>query len=252
VAYQAQRTDVRLRLVAVYEERLALEQKRLAAAREILRDRESRSAIGIEGADAVSEARSKVSEAEAAVQLVELELTEVRLTGEEPVTSASAPLVSGRDFVSQRWQVELTVPRTALALTRQRLERAQVRFDVGMAAPTDVEQAGLDVAEVEAAIEAIGRKLEIRRSFLNGTISAAVADLRVLQAEAERQRRTFERRIDLAGRQLRDLQRMVEIGTLKPIELSSARLRLQELQLGLTKAAYDLELIVDQIRRHKE
>jgi hypothetical protein len=45
---------------------------------------------------------------------------------------------------------------------------------------------------------------------------------------------------------------MVEIGTLRPIELSSARLRLQELQLGLTKAAYDLELIVDQIRRHKE
>jgi hypothetical protein len=44
----------------------------------------------------------------------------------------------------------------------------------------------------------------------------------------------------------------VQIGTSAPLEVSGARLRLQELQLALTKAAYDLDLIREQIRKHRE
>jgi hypothetical protein len=252
VAYQVQRTDLRQRLVATYEERVALEEQRLALTRETLRDRESRSARGIENEDALLELRSRLTEVATAVQLVQLKLSEVRLTSQEPVMSASAPLVSGRDFVTERWQLERTVPQAALEKERSRLQAAKTRFDVGMGKVGDVEQAGLRVIEIEEAIEAIGRKLSIRQAFLKGLLSPAMADLRVLEAEAERQSRTLVRRIELANQQLKDLQTKVEIGTLPAIEFSAARLRVQELQLDLTKAAYDLELIRDQIRRRKE
>jgi outer membrane protein TolC len=238
--------------VLTYEARLQLEQSRLLLTRQSLEAAERRFAVGIDRPEALLDARARVAEAEAALKLVELDLAEVRLTSQEPVASASAPLVSGRDFVSERWQVELTVPQAALELERRQLKAAEVRVDVGLARSEEVDAAAQRAFEVEAAIVALQQKLRIRQLFLKGLASAPLTDLRVLEAEAEQRRMTVERRIEAAARQVKDMEVRVQIGTSAPLEVSGARLRLQELQLALTKAAYDLDLIREQIRKHRE
>jgi len=251
MAYQVQRSDLRDRLVAAYEQRVALASQRAALAAGQRTMIEQRVSIGIENQEALLDARQDVADAEAQLQSLELQLAEVRLTSREPLDAVSAPLVSGRDFVSERWRVELSVPQAAVERERRRLRAAEVRFDVGLAQADDVALAGVRLIEVETAIETIERKLAIRQAFLAGGMNAALAGLRVLEAEAEQRRTTLARRIDFGSRQMKDNEIRVEIGTLSPIDLAGERLRLQELQLAMTKAEYDLALIREQIRRQK-
>jgi Outer membrane efflux protein len=100
---------------------------------------------------------------------------------------------------------------------------------------------------LEASVEAFERKLTIRQTFLKGGVPAQVAELQGLEAENERRRAILARRIESARRRVQDLQTRIEVGTANPIELGEAKLRLQELQLEMTKADYDLLLIRKQL-----
>jgi hypothetical protein len=246
-AYESRQNELRDMLVGTYQQRVAIAARRLDMARQQLREAEERLAVGIEGQAAVADARLKVSEAEAELRIIELDLAEVRATGREPMKTVSAPLVSGRDFVLERWQVEMSVPAAALDLARRDAQAAQTRFDVGLANTVEVEAAGARQIELESAIQLAQQRIGLRRAFLKGGITAAVADLRVLEVETEQRRSTLARRIDFARRQLNDLKLRVEIGTLSPLEVAEAEVRLQELQLALTKANYELMLIRRQL-----
>jgi outer membrane protein TolC len=246
-AYEAQQNELRDMLVGTFEQQAAIAAQRLDMARRQLRVAEDRLAVGLEGQAAVGDARLKVSEAEAALRVIELDLAEVRATGREPMKTVSAPLVSGRDFVLERWQVEMSVPAAALELAKRNVQAAQRRFEVGLANAVDVEAAGARQIDLESAIQLAQRKIGIRQAFLRGGMSAAVADLRVLEVETEQQRTALARRIDFARRQMDDLRIRAEIGTASPLEIPEAEVRLQELQLALTKADYELALIRRQL-----
>jgi hypothetical protein len=73
-----------------------------------------------------------VNEAEAELRSIGLDLEEIRATGREPMHSLTAPLVSGRDFVAERWRVEMTAPIAALALEKTRAAAARGRVEIGI------------------------------------------------------------------------------------------------------------------------
>jgi hypothetical protein len=110
-----------------------------------------------------------------------------------------------------------------------------------------VDAAATRIAEFEAAIETFERKLAVRQTYLKGGLPAQAAELQGLQAENEVRRAVLTRRIESAKRRVQDLESRVEVGTANPIELGEAKLRLQELQLEMTKADYDLLLIRKQL-----
>jgi outer membrane protein TolC len=139
------------------------------------------------------------------------------------------------------------VPAAALDLARRDVQAAKTRFDVGLANTVDVEAAGARQIELESAIQLAQQRIGLRQAFLKGGMTAAIADLRVLEVETEQRRSTLVRRIDFARRQMNDLKVRVEIGTLSPLEVAEAEVRLQELQLALTKANYELMLIRRQL-----
>jgi outer membrane protein TolC len=76
---------------------------------------------------------------------------------------------------------------------------------------------------------------------------AAAAELRVLEAEAELRRKALVRRGEFARRQLQDVKERIDVGTADPLHLAEAQLRLQELQLEMSKADYELLLIRKQL-----
>ena len=55
------------------------------------------------------------------------------------------------------------------------------------------------------------------------------------------------RRNDFARRQVGDLEAKIKSGTANPLNLAEAKLRLQELQLTMSKVDYDLLLIRRQL-----
>ncbi len=250
-AYQAQTNEQRDLLASTYQRRVELAKQRLSIARQQLQTAQERFSLGIEGQEAVLEGQFKVAEAEAQLGTIELQLAEIRMTGREPVGEVSSPLVSGRDFVSERWRIEVSVPAAALRLEKTRLANAQRRVAVGMANNVDVEVSQIRIIEIEAAIEACQRKIDIRQRFLKREMDATLADLRVLEGEAEQRRTTLEPRLKLERKQANDVAARVEIGTATRVELAEAQLRVKELELDLSKAEVDLAVIRRQIAQHR-
>jgi hypothetical protein len=232
-AYESRRIEQRDLLLTSYEQRVVIAKKRLALAAEQLKNAQQRVEVGIEPRESVSEAQ--------------LDIEEIRGTGREPMNALSAPLVSGRDFVSERLRVEMTVPVAALQREKHRVQAARTRFEVGLVNSGEVVAAATRVIELESAVAALQRKIEIRQAFLKGGLPPAAADLRGLEAETEMRITTLARRIEFARKHLADLRARIEIGTLDPVNVAEAELQLQELQLAQTKAHLDLALIRQQL-----
>jgi hypothetical protein len=245
--YEARLSEQRELLLETFQQREALARQRLALATQQLQTVKERVSVGIDPPDAVSSVQVRVTEAEAELKSIGLDIEEIRASGREPLHSPSAPLVSGRDFVTERWKVQLAVPVAALAVERARVQATRGRVDIGTANPADVEAVATRVIELEAAVATFQRKLEVRQAFLRGGISPATADLRGLEAETDIRRRTLVHRIDAAKRRVQELKGKIEVGTANPLELAEAELHLQELELGVRKADYELLLIRKQL-----
>jgi hypothetical protein len=250
-AYQAQANEQRDVLVRNYEQRVELARRRLEIEKEQLKVAEHRVSVGIEPPESVLEGRNKVAQAEAQVRLVELQIAEVQATGREPGNAVSSPLVSGRDFVSDRWRIEMSVSRSALELETARLKAAERRVAVGVGNSLDVETSQARIIELQGALRGFERKLDIRQRFLKREMDAAMADLRVLEAEAEQRRETLAPRIQLARQAAKDVATRVDIGTAQRVELLEVQLRLAELSAEMARADMDLAVIRRQIDQRR-
>ena len=247
--YEAQQNAQRDMIVTLLEQRGELARRRLELAKQQLRDVESRIAVGVEPPKAAGDARLKVLEAETEVRLVELDIREARRSGREPNRTVSAPKVDGQDFVAERWQVEAQLPAMALDVAKAQLDAARTRFAAGLANKNDIDTATGRIVELEGAVRLAQQKMAIRRAFLNGDFSAADADLQVMMAETEQRRHSLAQRIDLARGDLQELRARAQVGTANNVDVAEAELRLQELQLALSKADYELALIRKQVRK---
>ena len=242
-AVQAQDSQRREFVASGYERRLDLARARLANAQALLTTVQRDVAVGVQPPIRLEEARLDVRDSEREVQIVDLQLQEVRLTSREPVDDISAPLVSGRDFVTERLRASLLTPEQGLTVARTTAQAMRRRWDVGLATATDLAEAEARVLELEAAVASIQRKLEIRRQFVGGQITAPQADLRVIESEAEQRVKALEPRIALARKHVADAERRFQVGVANRVDLAEAKLRLSTLEADLAKAQLDLALI---------
>ena len=242
-AYQSQTNERRDLVASTYEQRLTLAKQRLSIATEGLNEAKRRVAVGVATNRELMEEQLKVIEAQAEVKTTQLQLEEVRLTAQDVVTSMSAPLVRDRDFVSERWQAELTVPKSALDMEKTRLQDLQRRFEIGVVDLVEVEVSRAKVGELEAALQARQRKLEIRRRFLNKEMDATQADLRGLEVEAELRQRTLRLQIDVAKGNLDRASARVQKGLASGLDEAQARLKLLSLTAEAVKNEMELTLI---------
>ncbi len=242
-AVQAQNNERRDMLTSGYERRLDLARARLANARARLTAVQRDVAVGAQPAIRLDEARLDVADSEYEVQIIDLQLQEVRLTSHEPLDDLTAPLVSGRDFVLERLHASLLRPQDGLTFARTSAQAVRRRMDVGLATATDLAEADARVLEIQATVASIQRKLEIRRQFIGGKITAVQADLRLIEAEADQRVKAIEPRLALARKQVADAERRFQVGVATHVDLAEARLRLSTLEADLAKAQLDLALI---------
>ena len=108
-------------------------------------------------------------------------------------------------------------------------DRVRLRFD-GLATLADVRLNGRSIL-----------------SSCNMFVAHAVDITELLEAENELRRTALARRVEFARRQVTTLKGRVDVGTANPLDLAGAELRLQELQLEMSKADYELALIRKQL-----
>jgi outer membrane protein TolC len=251
-AYEAQNSQLRERLESTYEQRAELARQRLALATQEHERAQRRFEVGLSDATTVMERGTILAQAQAQLDLVELDLQEIRLAGREPRHELSAPRVSGRDFVTERLRIEQSVPERVLATERALAVDIQRRVEIGTSRGVELETSRSRVLELDVAVDTLRRKLDIRQRFVSGKMDAVETELRVLEAEAEQVTRALGPQIELAKQEVARLTARVTVGLATQFDVMAAAVRRLELETTLGKAELDLALIRRRIDEHRK
>jgi multidrug resistance efflux pump len=247
-AYQAQNNQRREILIVGLEQREQIAKARIEAATVKLKEAERLVTLGLLDPAGAIEARVAVAEAEAQLKSVELQLQETRITGREPLDEVSSPLVSGRDFVSERLRTDLSVAEKELEVAKARVEAAQRRLSLGLVEPAAVEVARAGLRQVEASLKGFQRRLEIRQQFVGNKINPSETELLAMEGEAQQRARVIVPQVEIARLELERTQNLVQKGLAPTRTLAEATLKLRSLEAELAKVQLDLAVISDRLR----
>ncbi len=250
-AYQVQGKQSRDVLISGLERRadLAREAVKLATQKQL--EIESQVHFGLANQENLLDGRAKVADADALLKSLESQIEEVRITGREPASEITSPLVSGRDFVSERFRIEMSAPQAALEFEKLRLRDTERQASMGLANSFDVDTSRTQSAEIEAAVEGFQKKIEVRQEFLARKINAATTELRVLEVEAEQRRKTLAPKVDLARKESQNTAMKARMGLASNVDQAEAALRLQQLETELAQADLDLARVRRQLDQHR-
>jgi multidrug resistance efflux pump len=250
--YQAQNNERRGVLINGLDQRAQVAKARIEAARAQLKEAERQVALGVLGPDSVLKARAAVEQAEAELKSIEFQLQETRITGREPLDEVSSPLVSGRDFVSERMRAEFSVAETQLKVAKARLSETERKLSLGLIGMMDVEIARAEHRQAEASLEGLRRRLEIRQQFVGNKINPSETELLALEGEAQQRARAVKAQVDVARFELERTQTLVQKGLASTRILAEATFKLRSLETELAKVQLDLAVIRDRLRELRQ
>jgi outer membrane protein TolC len=250
-AYEAQASARREIISRPYVQRLDLAKRKLEVVTSELSAAETRFSVGMGTLAQVLEAGLAVADARAQIEIIELQLAEVEITGEDYRNEVSSPLVAGRDFVTQRLLAGMKVPEQALTHANRFAEDVQRKVEIGTVAPIDLEIVRARIVELTMAITTFQRKVDIRRQFLAGKMDKIETELRVLEAEADQMVNTLQPKLKLAQQEAAQLASRFETGTVNQEAVAHAKLRVLTLELELSKAQLDLTVVRRRIQEHR-
>jgi outer membrane protein TolC len=242
-AYQAQSNEQRDQLAAPYNLSVGVAKERLALVTKELETIQRKVAAGMASNDELLDARVKFAEAEWSLKLMQSFFEEVRATGREPLNGLSSPLVSGRDFVTERLSAAVDGTKVALDIEMKRMQDAQTKVEIGVADRYTTAVAQASLVEVQVRMETLQQKLSLRQKFVKAEMDAVQTELRVLEAEAEGRIKALKPKIELARQQVDQTEKLVKLGATQSIELAEAKLRLQQREADIAKAELDLAIV---------
>jgi hypothetical protein len=191
----------------------------------------------------------QITEAEAEARILELKLDEVRRSGREPLDELSAPLVGGRDFVSERIEVRMDVVGSHLDLVRRAAERTRQRVEQGIIHEREARAFNLQVMEVELELDDLAGQLEVRRAFLDSEISAVEAELEGLKAETDHRIVLLDRQRQHFRTELERMQSRIEAGLIHPSEAAALQAQLAEIETAIDLADREQRIVSDELER---
>ncbi len=225
------------------QQRIAALQREMALAN--FQDVEERYDNGLVQEEDLVIARLPLQEAEGHIQALHLNEEEIRASGEAPNDEITAPLVDGRDFVTERLRLDLEKAMGRLSLFENRLGWAMDAMESGRLAPESdhVRQAEASVVFSEADVAGIQEKMALRQRFLDGKITApeVEAGLEIKEAESRLERHRLD--YDLIYGQMGEAIEAVEAGYMAEASLEQLRLQLMQLELEMEILQRTLELL---------
>ena len=228
-----------------------LTEERLGMLREAAEVSLRQFALGVIGERGVAQIELQIAQTEFDGQMVLLQLEEVRGSGREPLSELSAPLVDGRDFVSEKEDLRRELARRHLDIAQGEAVRMRRRAALGTAGALDVQPAELAVAELELQLQAYDRRLVIRRAYLASEISAAEAELQGLEVEAENRLVLLDRRGELLQLQMAQVESRVAVGIMSQLDATPMRTQISEHEAQRRLAEAELQILRRELERRR-
>lgn len=172
-----------------------------------------------------------------------LNLDEVKASGVAPRDELYAPVLGGRDFVSERLKIQIKDVERDLELLRSRLDQFKQRVEVGVASGGDLDQIQAEIAGRKAMIDETRKRLDLRKRYVAGEITAQDVEIGDRMAVAEKNLHQAQTRVDSLMKQLERSQAQEALGMISPRETSQLRYALDAAQAELKLAALEVEVL---------
>ncbi|MDH5706791.1 MAG: hypothetical protein OEZ45_12315, partial [Candidatus Aminicenantes bacterium] len=164
-----------------------------------------------------------------------LNLDEVKASGAAPRNELYAPEVGGRDFVSERLKIEIKEIELDLELFRSRVERLKQLVEKGLVQGDEFGLIQSEIAARKVTIDKIQKRLDLRKRFVAGEITAQEVEIKDRMTVAERNLHLAQSRVDSLSEQLKRLKTLETKGMISPLEI-------KQMQYALDVAQAELEL----------
>jgi uncharacterized protein YnzC (UPF0291/DUF896 family) len=239
---RAQTADL---IIAKTEAHLEFANARLELFLEELQETESRAASGVVAPEQLDDMRLELARVEAEAAARALDVEEARITGRDPDNSLSAPILRGRDFVTERLELERAV----------RLKRVSWIDKLASSPGMDPEQATAIAQEqkaVRATVSIIEERLALRQDYLSGARTARQVELAHMQFSVESQREMAERRVNEVQQHLDRINALVEDGMATRSEARPVEMAFRAAVLQLDLAELEMQILESKLAERSD
>jgi hypothetical protein len=187
--------------------------------------------------------KQAVARAELDLKRSGLNEAEVKMSGETPRNELSAPLVGGRDFVSERLKIEKKDHELDMELLGRRQERFRELVEKGLVQGVQSEQIQAEMAARKVAIERTQERLDLRKRFLAHEITAREVEIKDRKTVVENNLKLVQSKVDSLKEQLKRLAMLESKGIVSPSESSELRYALTAAEAELQLATLEMEVL---------
>ncbi len=198
-------------------------------------DAKRRAAVGVTGQETVNAAEEELQAASLKLARVRSNVDEVARSGQPVQDDITSPLVAGRDYVTERLQLDHQIAALAAASADKRLKAAKLRHEVGLLGDTELLQAEVEVSRAVGEARTATEKMDLRARFLAGGMTAAEATRQRLLIAARNQLSVAQSEVNVAAKRYALLQTQVKVGAADEVDMLKAQLDLLTKQQDLAQ-----------------
>ena len=229
--------------MARVETEVELKKVQLESIREIASDIKARVSNGLIREDEYQAMKIAVKKAELDFKKSQLNLEEVKMSGEIPRNELYAPLVSGRDFVSERLELDKMEIELEIYLISRHLKRIKKLTEEGLIQDHELDQVMTVIANQEAHLDKIQQRLDLRSSFLEGEITAREVEIESRLTAAENHLHHAQSKVDSLEQQLTRFQALEARGAITRSENRQLEFALDAAQAELKLAVLEMDVL---------
>ena len=229
--------------MARVETEVELKKVQLESIREIASDMKARVSNGLIREDEYQAMKIAVKKAELDFKKSQLNLEEVQMSGEIPRNELYAPLVGGRDFVSERLELDKMEIELEIYLISRHLKRIKKLTEEGLIQDHELDQVMTVIANQEAHLDKIQQRLDLRSSFLEGEITAREVEIESRLTAAENHLHHAQSKVDSLEQQLTRFQALEARGAITRSENRQLEFALDAAQAELKLAVLEMDVL---------
>ena len=206
-------------------------------------------AAGTMTPSAMLSAQAALVESETRLTLASLDVEEIDASGGPVRNEISAPRVGGRDFFSERLQIELDMIAARGPALGEMINLTQARVRAGVTTSESIRSLTTESLLLAAEGELIRETLALRQSFLDGDMDAAEAEIRHRLLLATSRRQIAEAELaDLRAESAR-VREAFEVGTVAEDVFVATQRDLLQAEADVQMAEVEVQLIEQELVR---
>ncbi len=229
--------------MARVETEVELKRVRLESIKEMASDIEMRVSSGLVREDEHQAVKLAIKNAELDLKRSLSNLEEVRMSGDIPRNELYAPLVGIRDFVSERMKIEIEEAEVVLENLGIHLDRVKRLVEEKAVRGDEMAQIQAEIANRKMMIQKIQERLDLRRRFLEGAVTAREVEIGDRMTGAERNLQLARSRTEVLKEELARMQGLEAQGSVTSMEVRQMEYALAAAEAQLKLAALEKDVL---------